>query len=403
MKIQVINFTGNGYEDNPDIKVSVLDSPDSFDLNDVNIIDLNSEEIWKNRQSNMSTIDAEKDILTLMNIIKNSKSSKTVIQLPQNFKYQYGESHRYNTKLKDNITVIENITKALIGANQINIMFASTSTKISNMEVKSDFIIEKVENNTARNIFISKSIDGKITTTGGTRIFITTLDICKDCQMIEFLKHIGAIKSSKEPIPEWMKEVTMFDDKKQLQLIEKSEKTITDCNLKIDTSMNILTENNKYKSILYTQGDELVEVVSDILTEIFEVDLKGFVDKKKEDFLFKQNEITYIGEVKGINTNVKAGNLAQLDKHYHDYRDENKNESVKALLIINAQRTKKLSDREAVNDEQIKLAARNGSLIVETAVFVKMFEMYKLQTMSRDRCIELLRDKKGILLETDLN
>ena len=43
----------------------------------------------------------------------------------------------------------------------------------------------------------------------------------------------------------------------------------------------------------------------EIIEELFEISLKEFIDKKNEDFNFKKDGITYIGEIKGVTTNVK--------------------------------------------------------------------------------------------------
>ena len=66
------------------------------------------------------------------------------------------------------------------------------------------------------------------------------------------------------------------------------------------------------KSVLYTNGDELVQVVFEILEELLGCDLSQFVDLKKEDFLFTIEDTTFIGEIKGVNSNVKNPNITQL-------------------------------------------------------------------------------------------
>lgn len=191
----------------------------------------------------------------------------------------------------------------------------------------------------------------------------------------------------------------MFDDNEQLKTIEKNNEIIKDANDNISKAMDAINKNNRYKSILYTNGDELVEVVFEILEEMLGCDLSEFHDKKKEDFNFKIGEKIFIGEIKGVTPNVKKANVSQLDVHVQEFLDENEtaDENVVALLIINHQRNKPLENREVVMEEQIKLAERNGSLIVETITLLKLFERYLSNEKTREECIDILEDNKGLL------
>ena len=48
-------------------------------------------------------------------------------------------------------------------------------------------------------------------------------------------------------------------------------------------------------------------------------------------------------------------------------------------------------------DEQIKLAERNSSLIVETITLLKLFEQYLSREKSREECIDILQNNTGLL------
>lgn len=67
-------------------------------------------------------------------------------------------------------------------------------------------------------------------------------------------------------------------------IIETSLETIRSEEAKIEAAKEILRENAKYKSILFTNGDELVSVVFSILQQLLNYDLSTFADKKKQDF-----------------------------------------------------------------------------------------------------------------------
>lgn len=121
---------------------------------------------------------------------------------------------------------------------------------------------------------------------------------------------------------------------------------------------------------------------------------------KNEDFLTTVSDHTFIGEIKGVNHNVKSENVAQLDRHYQSYLDDNPDvneDKISALLIMNHQKNKPIPDREVVHERQIALAERNGSLIIETYALLKLFEKYLLGDKTREQCIEILSGNTGLL------
>ena len=93
-----------------------------------------------------------------------------------------------------------------------------------------------------------------------------------------------------------------------------------------------------FKSILYENGDSLVRVVFDILEQVMNYSLAGFIDEKKEDFKIALPDITFIGEIKGITSNVRSEHISQLDVHCQSYIDdldeEGKSENVKGIVVF---------------------------------------------------------------------
>ena len=137
------------------------------------------------------------------------------------------------------------------------------------------------------------------------------------------------------------------------------------------------------------------------MDEILEYDSSQFVDEKKEDFLIKKEDITFIGEIKGVSSAVANKNVSQLDVHVQSYLDnlekEGIEENVKGLLIINHQRNRPLGERQEVHEHQIKLAARNGALIIETQTLLRIFEKYKLGELTKEECKKLFEYNVGVL------
>ena len=231
---------------------------------------------------------------------------------------------------------------------------------------------------------------------------MTTLNISKDERIVSILiDKYCRYEDEKQSVPEWVYNVNFFNDEELKDKKEENSskiKQLEDKNLALDKE---LSKNLAYKSILYTNGDELVKVVLEMLDEILDYDSSEFVDNKREDFLIKKEDITFVGEIKGLSSAVKNENVSQLDVHVQSYIDdlqkEDIEEDVKGLLIINHQRNKSLEDRQEVHEHQKKLAIRNGSLIIETITLLKIYEKYKLGNITKEECKKLFKDNIGLL------
>ena len=122
--------------------------------------------------------------------------------------------------------------------------------------------------------------------------------------------------------------------------------------------------------------------------------------------MIKREDITFVGEIKGISSAISNKNVSQLDVHVQGYIDkilmENINENVKGLLIINHQRNKNITDRNEVHQNQIDLANRNNSLIIESNVFLKLYELFLEKKLDSQKIIKILANKTGVLQIKDL-
>lgn len=401
MIIQLLNHSGSECcLKGKNILVKRFHDAQSFDEFDINIIDLRDNGIWRNYYNATSAIDILKDFESLSIIIGSRNQSQVVILLPQNLTFYY--SKKYNggydhaCELKDMISSLKNILKSLYAPiNTINIIYENTKTVIDTEEVVASFHFGQNQ----ENILTNSVKSNKATTIKCNNIILSVLDIKYHEQLIGFLKQIHLI-NEKQEIPEWIRGENMFDDKKQLEIIEENNNHIKEAQYNIDEAMKIIRRNEKYKSILYTSGDELVSVVFEILQDMLGCNLSSFVDDKKEDFHFELNDKIFIGEIKGITSNVKSQNVSQLDVHvqgYLDVHEDKTQDNIVALLIIDHQRNKPLNEREEVHDIQVSLAKRNNSLIIETITLLRMFEKYLNGSFSRDKCIELLIENNGKL------
>ena len=236
-------------------------------------------------------------------------------------------------------------------------------------------------------------------------MYFTTLEIKSTEDLDVYLKKIGLLKKHKNNKPEWMEDIKMFNDEKLNKENLEYRQQIEDIDMKIKENNEKLENNDRLKSILYSSGEFLVEVVFDILEDMFGWDLSGFIDEKKEDFKYEDGDIVYIGEIKGLTSNVRNEYISQLDVHKQTYIDDHENidkSKVRSILIINKERNKPLTERHEVNKDQESLAVRNESLVITTEILLKMYEKYLFEDRKKDDYIKLVNNKIGVLREEDL-
>ena len=385
---------------------------DPIDLSefDLNIINIQDEHIWISDNDDFC-LRCSKDLISIRSMIESSCNTNVIIALPFNYTMCCVEDKEENFLLKDDIEETINILNCIIPSFDRNfygvfnydqdydLLYGKSKTVCGESIYSSDFS------------FVGALYDGKTWTRKGEKpttiqakhnCFLTTLDVLENGKKLDdYLYAVGLDRDTKIPTPDWINDLDYFDDKQQKSMIKENKEQITVLNQQIDTAKDKLAKNLYYKSVLYESGDNLVKVVFDILSEMLEYDLSSFEDKKKEDFLIKLQDITFVGEIKGIDTNIKSKNVSQVDTHLQDYQDklneENKHENLKALLIINPFRNKKLEDREVVHEQQIALAKRNNCLIILTQDLLRIFEMYKQGVLSKDKIVAILTKQVGLL------
>ncbi len=399
--IQILTYSGSEQElSGTEIKVNKIHDAESLDSFEINIIDLQDANIWRNNDGSYNTINNKADFISVSKMIENSVKAQNIILLPQNYIFRYGlyrGSYQNGYELKNVIYSMREILSECCGIIAIfDFVYENTKTQIGTKELSAAFYFNGAESNA---LTLSKG-SNKPTTIKVDEVIFSTLLIQNLEDIQQFLKKLGLIKEKKE-VPKWMEDVIMFDDEKQIEIIRENEVKIQEAKSNIKEAKKAIEKNDEYKSILHTTGDELVKVVLEILEKMLGCDFSEFKDLKNEDFLTTVNEYTFIGEIKGVNHNVKSENVAQLDRHYQGYLDDNPDADetkVNALLIMNHQKNKPVYDREIVHERQVSLARRNGSLIVDTYTLLKLFEQYLTGEKTREACIDILANNTGLLV-----
>lgn len=404
-KIQLVTYNPimfNNYDSK--IVINDFNKLEALDNYDINIMDLSSSEIWYNKgdHDNGPSLNSKMtdDFKSVHQMIKNSKKSKIVICLPLNIYYRwiyYGKAEK--VQLKDIIPIFSNILYQLIPLEKLNIVYENSNTIIGNESVKASFYFNDTKYN---NITISKDTD-KPTTIMSESIIVTSLNIIQkdNSELLKlYLNEIGLINEEVE-FPEWLYRYNFNDDEIQNNNIEQAKEQIKLQKEIIDKANQKLQENLYYKSILYNNSDALVEVVFKILEYIFDISLSDFNDEKREDFLFKKEDITYIGEIKGITSNVKYENISQLEVHYSKYLDKlqesGTTENIKKILVMNYERKKDILLRDEINQMQIDLAKKNETLIIDTKSLLSIYEKILQSKLEKSKVIDYIKNNSGLI------
>lgn len=395
--------------------VCTLSQPFSFDSFRVNVIDTSYDGLWKNDGKTASQINCQADFRTIKSILINSKNSCTVIVFPQNIimKYNYEYNIRRNTYdysgmvwLKDTLqTVEDHILSSLVPYTYAyGLLYENSLTDIENRKLKASFYFDRTYLEPKKILTVSQESNKATTIQYCDRIILTTLDVFESEETFKaFLQYLGLIERERPTYPEWLTSMPMFDDLQLAKEIDAFNRIIAEINTKKATHEERLLDNMRYKSILITNGSALVEDVFKILEQLLSCDLSEFEDKKREDFLIELEHVVFIGEIKGVTSNVKSEHVSQIDVHYQGYMDNlteknvEVNKKVKQLLIINPFRTKPVDEREPVHTIQISLAERNGCLIIDTMTLLRVFERFRGHTLSTEQIIDVFSNKSGLL------
>ena len=383
-KIQLITYEPEDLEEyDSNIYISDFNKLKALDNFEINVFDLTNNNMWISN----NTTDAKPsknncimlpDFISIKKMLINSKKSKNIICLPQNVEYScifYGQNNFY--QLKDIIPVLMDILKQLIPIEDIEIVYENSATEINSTLINSAFYIA---NENYHKLTYSKDSEPAI--------------------LFDFLNEIGLIKEKVE-LPDWLYKYNFYDDETQKSNIEKAKEQIKIQKEIINQADKKIQDNMRYKSILCNNSDALVEVVFEILEFIFDISLDEFNDEKQEDFLFKKDGITYIGEIKGVTSNIKYEHISQLEVHYSKYLDKlqeaNTTEEIKKILIMNYERTKDISARDEINQMQIDLAIKNETLIIDTKTLLTLYERLLQGKITKDKVINYIKANSGIV------
>ena len=299
MKIQLISNGDRKAINDPNITINPLSSPQSLDEFEVNIIDLSTPSLWRASAYNKNkAIDSINDFRSIQQMVDRKRKAYVFYVLPVNeIFYFYRPEHmiginEYQQPLKDCLRLVSyNISQILPSSRNDGsptLIYEKTITKINEKDYEASFYFE--------NFFyygwsdIASSIAGKDTIIAFNKVCLTTLQILESQEKLT--NFINYFFPPKEDEPEWAKDIHVLNDEELEQTIESKKQEIALLEEEIEVANSKKRENARIKSILYTNGDQLVEVVFEILEKLLSCDLSTFEDKK--NLSFEQKSIKLI-------------------------------------------------------------------------------------------------------------
>ncbi len=410
MKIQLINYNGRNENDYSVTECNSFGQAHSLDSYDLNIIDLTSSSIWLNHSSitDFEMLNCDNDFQTLLTSVSHSFKTKFLYILPPNisFKTKYttpirgtGKDFLAREQLKDIIRyLISNLEKVI--PIYIDLYYEKTHTNLSGTKLSADFYFDsKMGGNYYDGYNLPEDMvysDGseKLVFVSHGKYSLTTLQAKNNDELSVLVQNV-LMDETEEEAPDWFQELHFFDDIKQDEAIQIENKKIEESKDKIQISKEIIRENKRFESILFKSGSELEVILIEMLEIMCDVQSE-FEDRKNEDYSFEKNGIHYIFEFKGLTKDVKKSNVSQLVTHGHIYEETKEivPDVIKKIIIVNRFKDIKPEKRLPVSNNVIEVAsnAANNVLIIDSLIFLKMFEQFKTGKLSSEDILSHFRE-----------
>lgn len=407
--IQIISYDEklkNILSKNKDIKLTTFENYQSFDMYDINIINLNCDSIWKCNDYNVSYLNGRDDLIPLKQSLK-SCSTRVIIVMPTNYTFYYKKiydgSFKNSKKLKNLSSIITKLLRDYIYDEMPEYIYDKCKTTINNFVFNSDFYFDNIEE---KDILLISDNGKKVNTFINDNLIITTLDIFDyepNENLIEKLNtYINKVckTDEKDLLPPWINEIYFFNDKEYIDKIEDAKIKINELKKEISESQLMLDKNNKIKSILYKTGNDLNNEVIKILEDILE-EHNSFDDIYEEDYKFISDNTTFIVETKGLNNEVSGKNVTDAFSHLTIYEDnlekQNKKEETKCLFFVASERKKNICDRNEINSRQETIAKRNNTLIIDTPTLLKIYEDFLNKKITKEDIVKIFKEQFGVI------
>lgn len=227
------------------------------------------------------------------------------------------------------------------------------------------------------------------------------LDISRMPNMIKYILQI--VEEESEETVEWLNNINILDDVEIGEKLNINNQKLEKLLKEKENLESKIKENEYYKSILYSSGDRLVEVVKAILEEMLNITIDD-TDLKKQDLYFNLDKRNILVEVKGVNHPFQRDNISQVKRHVKDYAEENQiygadvDKNCKGVLILNPYSKHDLKEKiskDFYSKDVIADAEYEKVCTLDTLTLLNYYSKWKNDSKSIDM--------KSIILTTNYN
>lgn len=230
----------------------------------------------------------------------------------------------------------------------------------------------------------------------------------KDAQEkpLHFLKQILELdeklnsRSQYSELPNWAKNIMLFDEKKYVEKNDAIDKKIEKLIEEKNKNSQVLNEISEYKHLLTGTGSSLENIVRKVLLEL-DFQLED-VETNRTDIIAKYKGISVVFEIKGLAKSAGERNAAQLEKWISEYHVET-GIKPKGVLLVNAFRNKPLKERtELVFPKQmLGYSISREHCLISSVQFLCLLIECKKNKKSKDKIIKEFLNTTGVYSKYD--
>lgn len=411
MKTQVlVHWSERKYatkDDGSQLAVRVFGKADAFDAYDITVVDLQSPQIWRNKGKSTRGIDIASDFSTIATMMHESMKCKFVMLLPQNaqFRYNYGyagggkDDYTSGEPLKD---VLPDLTRGILPLLMqipISLSFGHSETEIDSRVFEADFSL-----NLAEMLVDCKPLHFSNAKTATTvvlddRTWVSTLSVTGTEDLTCLIQSLVR-DSEPERWPEWLGEITVFDElalrEKRLQIAEQIH-SLDEALEDLDAKLFAYADD---KAILCQRGEPLASNARRMLAETLGIE-NNFADEHEEDYRIELEKSVLAIEIKGSTGALKRQHVSRAFDHAQIVQDEldssDDGRVSKAVLVFSEEIETELSERHDYPQKQLEIASRTDVLIIPALSLLRLYEARKMGLLDLTEFIGVLENDCGLI------
>lgn len=215
------------------------------------------------------------------------------------------------------------------------------------------------------------------------------------------LEEIGIKSVQTEIAPQWIEKILIPGVSEIKQKISDENSKIEKISLGVTQLKQKQNQLEKYRTLLYAEGGELEEIVSQTFNELEFSNVRKGRPKKVEDLLFDLSTTNYdicVVEVKSAEKNISLDDVRQSLHWALDYHETNK---PKALLVANIYRKDEFpnnrSQRESFKDFEDFCQKYDICILPTTILFDLICKKLEGKSIDAKKLEDLIMNTKGVL------